>query len=175
VVITPTEPKAASAKPTAEVGPARAKAVPLVAPVETEPVAAGSAATNSQADEALATATSTLSASSSANGQQANAALVDEDAELTGGTAGVADPAHDWLVQLASYENQTDAEDGWRELSAMAPELFVQLKPLVQEADLGEELGRVYRLRTGPFSFAEARSLCNRLHEKQIDCVVADF
>ena len=175
VVITPTEPKAVSAKPTAEVGPARAKAVPLVAPVETEPVAAGSAATNSQADEAMATATSTLSASSSANGQQASAALVDEDAELTGGTAGAADPAPDWAGS-ARLLRESNRRRGW--LARTLGDGARALRP-AQAAGPGSGSGGGARPRLPPADRAvQLRGgalLCDRLHEKQIDCVLADF
>ena len=53
-----------------------------------------------------------------------------------------------WTVQLASYLKREQAEKGWRELSAAAPELLADREPLVQEGRLDDE-SVVWRLRTG--------------------------
>jgi Flp pilus assembly protein TadD len=78
-----------------------------------------------------------------------------------------------WLVQLASYAKPELAEKGWRELSAAAPELFANRKPLVQEGQLADQ-STVWRLRTGPYAaYSEAAGFCEQLKSRGLDCYVA--
>jgi hypothetical protein len=76
-------------------------------------------------------------------------------------------------VQLASYAKPELAEKGWRELSAAAPELFANRKPLVQEGQLADQ-STVWRLRTGPYAaYSEAAGFCEQLKSRGLDCYVA--
>jgi Flp pilus assembly protein TadD len=78
-----------------------------------------------------------------------------------------------WLVQLASYLKPELAEKGWKELSAAAPELLADRKPVVEEGRLADQT-TVWRLRTGPYTaFSEAAGLCEQLKAKGVDCYVA--
>jgi hypothetical protein len=76
-------------------------------------------------------------------------------------------------VQLASYLKPELAERGWKELSAAAPELLADRKPVVEEGRLADQT-TVWRLRTGPYTaFSEAAGLCEQLKAKGVDCYVA--
>jgi Flp pilus assembly protein TadD len=78
-----------------------------------------------------------------------------------------------WTVQLASYLKPEQAEKGWRELSAAAPELLADREPLVEQGRLEDE-SVVWRLRMGPYAaFSEAEGLCQRLRARGLDCFVA--
>ena len=85
----------------------------------------------------------------------------------------IAPPRDAWLVQLASYLRPEQAEKGWRELSAAAPELLADREPLVQQGRLEDE-SIVWRLRMGPYaSFSEAEGLCQEIKARGLDCYVA--
>ena len=87
--------------------------------------------------------------------------------------AAVEKPSRDvWLVQLASYLRPEQAEKGWRELSAAAPELLANREPLVEEGRLADE-SVVWRLRMGPYTaFSEAAGLCEQLKSRGLDCYI---
>jgi hypothetical protein len=61
---------------------------------------------------------------------------------------------------------------GWTELLAAAPDLLDSLEPVVRRADLGEDRGTVYRLRTSPTTKGDANALCTELQTRGIDCLV---
>lgn len=61
---------------------------------------------------------------------------------------------------------------GWSELRGNAPDLLDPISPVVQRADLGEERGIVYRLRTPPTVKDDATTLCTELKARGIDCLV---
>ncbi|HXV24763.1 MAG TPA: tetratricopeptide repeat protein [Alphaproteobacteria bacterium] len=78
-----------------------------------------------------------------------------------------------WLVQLASYLAPELAEKGWRELSATAPELFADRKPMVEQGRLADETV-VWRLRMGPYTaYSDAVGMCEQLKSRGLDCFVA--
>ena len=78
----------------------------------------------------------------------------------------------DYAVQLASYRSEARAMLGWSELRGNAPDLLDPVTPVVQRADLGEDIGTVYRLRTAPTAKSVAASLCSELKVRGIDCLV---
>ncbi len=78
----------------------------------------------------------------------------------------------DYAVQLASYRSEGRAMLGWSELRGNAPDLLDPISPVVQRADLGEERGIVYRLRTPPTVKNDATTLCTELKARGIDCLV---
>jgi Flp pilus assembly protein TadD len=77
-----------------------------------------------------------------------------------------------YTVQLASYLSEGRAMRGWTELLAAAPDLLDSLEPVVRRADLGEDRGTVYRLRTAPTTKGDADTLCMELQTRGIDCLV---
>ncbi len=80
--------------------------------------------------------------------------------------------ARSYTVQLASYLSEGRAMRGWTELLAAAPDLLDSLEPVVHLADLGEDRGPVYRLRTVPTTKGGAKALCLELQTRGIDCLV---
>jgi Flp pilus assembly protein TadD len=77
-----------------------------------------------------------------------------------------------WLVQLASYLDEKQAQKGWGKLSATAPDLLSAHQPIVQEARLSDD-SVVWRLRMGPYSaYSEAAGMCEQLKAHGVDCYV---
>jgi hypothetical protein len=81
-------------------------------------------------------------------------------------------PGDGYAVQLASYRSEGRAMLGWSELRGNAPDLLDPVSPVVQRADLGEDRGVVYRLRTAPAVKNDATALCTELKARDIDCMV---
>jgi tetratricopeptide (TPR) repeat protein len=77
-----------------------------------------------------------------------------------------------YVVQLASYRSEARAMLGWSELRVNAPDLLDPISPVVRRADLGEEQGTVYRLRTAPAAKSDATTLCAELKARGLDCLV---
>lgn len=93
--------------------------------------------------------------------------------EINAATAPAKPSADAWLVQLASYVKPELAEKGWQEISAAAPELLADRKPLVQEGRLADQ-STVWRLRMGPYTaYSEAAGMCEKLKSRGVDCYVA--
>ncbi len=61
---------------------------------------------------------------------------------------------------------------GWSELRGNAPDLLDPISPVVQRADLGEDIGTVYRLRTTFTAKEDATALCGELTSRGINCLV---
>ena len=78
----------------------------------------------------------------------------------------------DYAVQLASYLSEARAMLGWSELRGNAPDLLDLVSPVVRRADLGEDRGTVYRLRTAPTAKTDATALCTELKARGMDCLV---
>jgi Flp pilus assembly protein TadD len=77
-----------------------------------------------------------------------------------------------YAVQLASYRSEGRAMRGWTELRSAAPELLETIEPVIRRADLGQDVGTYYRLRTAPVTKGEAETLCTELKSRGIDCLV---
>lgn len=78
-------------------------------------------------------------------------------------------------VHLASYRNPQNAEAGWRELQADAPDALAGLEARLAEADLGER-GVFLRLKAGPLDSPDAAAaLCARLEAAGHWCSPVDF
>ena len=77
-------------------------------------------------------------------------------------------------VQLASLKTREGAEREWRRLIALPKlkSLLLGLKPVYNRVDMGESEGVRYRLRVGLFSYEEAKSLCRKLRDQKVDCMV---
>ena len=63
---------------------------------------------------------------------------------------------------------------GWTELLAAASDLLDSFEPVVHRADLGEDGGTFYRLRTAPTTKGDANTLCTELQTRGIDCLVIE-
>jgi len=82
-------------------------------------------------------------------------------------------PAKDaYTVQFASYTSEERAWRGWDALLGSASGLLNDIEPQVGRADLGGDMGTVYRLRTQPAPRQAAKSLCAALKAKGLDCLV---
>ncbi len=82
--------------------------------------------------------------------------------------------ARSYTVQLASYLSEERAMKGWTELLAAAPDLLDSFEPVVRRAELGEDRGTFYRLRTVPTTKGDANALCTELRTREIDCLVIE-
>ncbi|MCI0431648.1 MAG: SPOR domain-containing protein [Rhodospirillales bacterium] len=103
----------------------------------------------------------------------ASTEAVAAEAEAKAATAPAITSGEVWLVQLASYLKPEHAEQGWRELSATAPELLAERQYRVEEGRLDDNT-TVWRLRAGPYSaFSEAEGLCEQLKTRGLNCFVA--
>ncbi len=78
----------------------------------------------------------------------------------------------DYAVQLASYLSEARAMLGWSELRSNAPDLLDPISAMVRRADLAEDRGTVYRLRTAPMAKNDATALCTKLKARGMDCLV---
>ncbi|MEE8499289.1 MAG: tetratricopeptide repeat protein [Kiloniellales bacterium] len=77
-----------------------------------------------------------------------------------------------YVVQFASYLSEARAMLGWSELRGNAPDLLDPVTPVVRRAELGEDRGTVYRLRTAPTAKTDAAALCTELKARGMDCLV---
>lgn len=119
---------------------------------------------------AYLTADVNVTASTKASEPQV-AALQPMAPATSGATSGAASSGN-YAVQLASYRSEARAMLGWSELRGNAPDLLDPVSPVVRRADLGEERGIVYRLRTAPTAKTNATALCRELKARGIDCLV---
>jgi cell division septation protein DedD len=81
-------------------------------------------------------------------------------------------PTSAYQIQLVAVRNREQAEGMWKKLTSKHPDVFANLEPDIERADLGNK-GVLYRLRAGPIdSEAKARSLCADLGRRKVDCLV---
>lgn len=77
-----------------------------------------------------------------------------------------------YSVQLGSFRSPEQAAKGWVQLQSSATDLLGDMDPVFTKADLGQEKGVFYRLRTQPNAKASAKELCGALSKRGIDCLV---
>ena len=83
-----------------------------------------------------------------------------------------AQAAGKFAVQLVSLKDRGAAEAEWRRLQGVFPRLLGDKTLLLQSAEVAG-VGKVYRLRAGPFaSRNDAAQICAQLKSKQQDCLV---
>ncbi len=76
-------------------------------------------------------------------------------------------------VQIASMRSRADTLGSWSRLKKAHPDLFGKLKLTVVRDDLGSVKGTYYRLQAGPLAnAAAARSLCSRIKQRKLGCIV---
>ena len=81
-------------------------------------------------------------------------------------------------VQLAAMNSTKSASDYWEKLDDQHPKLFSNLKPVIQEVNLGQR-GMFYRLQVdGFYSQIEAEDFClkfiNQTGKTKADCIVVE-
>jgi cell division septation protein DedD len=82
--------------------------------------------------------------------------------------------AGDFAVQLVSLKDSGAARKEWSRLQGVFPQLLGDKSLLLQSADVAG-VGKVYRLRAGPFATrAKAAKVCAQLKSKQQDCLVVN-
>lgn len=79
----------------------------------------------------------------------------------------------DYVVQIAAFRSQQEAEEAWLDFTTRFPDLAAQRRPSIVRADLGER-GIYYRLRIAAFETRQAASdYCTTLSARGQDCLVA--
>jgi len=81
-------------------------------------------------------------------------------------------------VQVAAMTSQDAAEENWKRLNRLHPDLFSGLKSYIEKVDLGKK-GIFYRLQIGNFyNQVAAEEFCNRYvtqsHKSRADCIVVE-
>ncbi len=76
--------------------------------------------------------------------------------------AAPAAPAPRPAVHLASYRSRADAMSGWTILRDRYPQLLASARPILEDADLGDN-GQYVRLIAGPFDNNSARAVCRNI------------
>jgi hypothetical protein len=77
------------------------------------------------------------------------------------------------FVQLSAQKSQEAAKSTYHGLQTKFPTILGKLDPNIQRADLGDK-GVVYRVRVGPFAFADAQKICgNYKAVGGSDCLIA--
>ena len=94
------------------------------------------------------------------------------DLTIETASATEAPPADEWIhsVQLSSFPSAEGARQSWREIRETAAEVLDGIDAVILRADLGAEMGVVYRVRTDAMNYRQAADLCARLKEKGLDC-----
>ena len=82
--------------------------------------------------------------------------------------------AGEFAVQLVSLKDAGAAKKEWGRLQGVFPDLLGDKSLLLQTADVAG-VGKVYRLRAGPFATRDmAAKVCAQLKSKQQDCLVVN-
>jgi hypothetical protein len=81
-------------------------------------------------------------------------------------------------VQVAAMTSKEAAQDNWKKLNRLYPDLFGDFKPFIEKVDLGKR-GIFYRLQVGNFfNQVEAEEFCSRYVAKaqksRADCIVVE-
>jgi hypothetical protein len=75
-------------------------------------------------------------------------------------------------VQVSSQKSERAAKSTYRGLQAKFPAIFGKLDPNIQRADFDGK-GVYYRVRVGPFAFADAQKICGSYKAAGGDCLIA--
>lgn len=74
-------------------------------------------------------------------------------------------------VQVASFLDRAQAEQGWQQLAARMPDLVQGRQMIVREALIG---GRTYyRLYAGSSTRTDATNLCQQIRARNVNCIVS--
>lgn len=78
----------------------------------------------------------------------------------------------DWLIQLGALKGADLAEKEWARIQRANADLLGGLKSDIMRVELGEK-GTFWRLRAGPLSEQNAKTLCSQLKERNLGCILA--
>ncbi len=96
------------------------------------------------------------------------ASLGGDGAQAPAPSAGAGDGTK---IQIASFGSEAKAMEAWGSLQARFRDILGAYQPVIDEAVLSN--GTFYRLQVGPFaSDAEARSVCDSLKVRQVECII---
>jgi len=77
------------------------------------------------------------------------------------------------FVQVSAQKSESAARSTYRGLQVKFPSILGKLDPNIQRVDLGDK-GVFYRVRVGPFAFADAQKICgNYKADSGSDCLIA--
>ncbi len=148
---------------------AEAQAVETVPELPAAPSTQAAAGSQGQASETQAA--ETQAAETQATASQSTGT---QSAATQAATTQAPDAAGNFAVQLVSLKDPGAAEKEWSRLKGVFPKLLGDKSLLLQSADVAG-VGRVYRLRAGPFATrTKAAKVCAQLKSKQQDCLVVN-
>lgn len=75
------------------------------------------------------------------------------------------------FIQLGALKSKAAAESSWKKLQQAHPDQLGALTSSVKEAKVAGK-GTLYRLRGGPVTESEAKSICDALKATKTDCIV---
>lgn len=110
-------------------------------------------------------------ASATANAPSATAGVPPENASAPPAAVGGAAPAtiEGYSVQVGAFDSPATAQAEWQRFRVRLPELFANLAPMVQQADVNNRT--FWRLRTGVFTtYGDAAAFCARLRLVGANC-----
>ena len=92
-------------------------------------------------------------------------------------TVAIRTPAKDmsgsYRIQISSLRSEKAVRDGWARLSKRHSDLLGDLSLNIERKDLGGGKGTYYRMQAGPLaSRSAANSLCTRLKQRKLGCIV---
>ncbi len=77
-----------------------------------------------------------------------------------------------FLIQIGAFRSAENADNAGIKLKKVHRDLLEAFALDIQRADLGAEKGVFYRTRLGPMGEVDAKELCNRLKERNVDCLI---
>ncbi len=87
---------------------------------------------------------------------------------MSGGVAGIS-----YLIQLGALPSRDSARREWTRIERRHPELVRNRLPTIVAAEPNPQIGKIFRLRTGPIDeIKTARSLCRKFRSHGQDCFV---
>lgn len=87
---------------------------------------------------------------------------------VSGGVAG-----NSYLIQLGALPSKESARREWTRFERQFPDLVRNQFPIIVPVELNPQMGKVFRLRTGPIGeFKSANSLCRKFKSHGQDCFV---
>ncbi len=90
---------------------------------------------------------------------------------MSGGVAGIS-----YLIQLGALPSKESARREWIRIERRHPDLVRNQFPTIVPVELNPQMGKVFRLRTGPIGeIKSARSLCRKFRSHGQDCFVVKF
>ncbi len=88
-----------------------------------------------------------------------------------GGVAGIS-----YKIQLGALPSKVSAEREWVRIERRHPDLVENLVPTIEAVEPNPQIGKVFRLRTGPMDeIKTARSLCRKFRSHGQECFVVKF